>query len=117
MTTLVQDLQTLLAPLVAGGAWYGGNTQEPPTYPFITWQRVSSTPNVTLDGQTDQQNTRVQIDIIARTVAEAVAIESALEAAMSAWSVVNVPISSQDTYEDEVRAYRISKDYSIWSTN
>ena len=118
MTTLVEDLQTLLSTLsLAGGSWYAVNTSEPPTYPFIVFQRVVSSPNVTLDGPSDLQNTRVQFDIFSRQVSEAVAIEAALEAAMVAWSVSNVPLSSQDIPEPEVKAFRISKDYSVWATN
>ena len=118
MTTLVEDMQTLLSTLgAAGGSWYANNTTEPPTYPFIVFNRVSSTPNVTLDGPSDLQNTRFQIDIFALQISQAVALESALNAAMAAWSVFNVPLSSQDMYEDTVRAFRVSKDYSVWSTN
>jgi hypothetical protein len=116
-TTLLQDLAALLGPLATGGAWYGMNTQDPPVYPYITFMRISSVPNVTLDGASDLQNTRVQIDIIARDVAGAVSIESALESAFFGWTVANVPLSSQDQMETELRAYRITKDYSIWATN
>ena len=118
MTTLVQDLKTLLATLApAGGVWYQINTTEPPVYPYIVFQRVTSTPNVSFDGPSDLQNTRFQIDIFSQSVSESVAIETALEAAMFAWSVSNVPLSSQDLYESEVRARRVMKDYSVWATN
>ena len=117
MTTLLEDLQALLSPLASGSSWYGVNTTEPPAYPFIVFNRVSSTPNVSLQGPSDLQNTRVQIDIFSRSPAEAVSIESALEAAMAAWSVTNVPLSSQDMYEDAVKAWRVSKDYSVWARN
>lgn len=117
MTTLIEDLQTLLAPLASGGSWYGVNTTEPPVYPFIVFNRVVSTPNVSLDGPSDLQNTRVQIDIYSRQISEAASIEAALEAAMVAWPVTNVPLSSMDMYEDTVRAFRVSKDYSVWARN
>ena len=32
-------------------------------------------------------------------------------------SFTNVPLSSQDIYEPDVKAFRVSKDYSVWSTN
>jgi hypothetical protein len=117
MTTLIEDMKTLLAPLAANGAWYGVNTTEPPVYPYIVFSRVVSMPNVTLDGPSDLQNTRFQIDIFALQISQSVAIEAALESAMAAWSVLNVPLSSQDTYEEAVRAFRTSKDFSVWSTN
>lgn len=118
MTTLIQDLQTLLATLApAGGVWYGANTVEPPTYPYIVWQRISSTANVNLQAPSNVQNTRVQIDIFSREVSELVSLESQLETLMAGASMVNVPLTSQDLYEDPVRAYRCIKDYSVWSTN
>ena len=118
MTTLVEDIQTLLSTLApAGGVWYGNNTTEPPTYPFIVWQRVVSSPNVGLGGPSDQQNTRIQVDIFSTRIQEATAIETALEAVFAATSIVNVPLSSQDMYEDTIRAFRVSKDYSVWSVN
>lgn len=117
MTTLIEDLQALLNPLSTGGSHYAVNETEPPVYPFIVFQRIVSTANVNLSGVSDMQNTRVQIDIYARKISEATAIETALEAAFAASSITNVPISSQDLYEDVVKAFRISKDFSVWSKN
>jgi hypothetical protein len=118
MSSLIQDVQAKLVSLnPAGGVFYGINTTEPPVYPFIVWQRVVSNANAVLQGPSDLQNTRVQVDIYSRSLQQAAQLETALEAAMAAWSVQNVPISSVDVYEEEVRAYRITKDYSIWSTN
>ena len=118
MTTLVEDIQTLLSTLTpAGGVWYGVNTAEPPVFPYIVWIRVASVPNVSLGGPSDLQNTHIQIDILSRQVSELVALESALEGAMAAWGVQNVPVGTQDLYEEPVRAWRVSKEYSIWASN
>lgn len=118
MTVLIEDLQALLTTLAPpGGVWYQVNTAEPAVYPYIVFQRVSSTPNVSLDGPSDMQNTRIQIDIFARQIAHASALETSLEALMGASSISNVPLGSQDLYEDAVKAYRVSKDFSCWSTN
>lgn len=118
MSVLVQDLQALLVTLApAGGVFYGANTTEPPTYPYIVWQRITSTTNVSMGGASATQNTRIQIDIMSQTIPEATAIETALETAFAASSIVNVPISSQDIYEDLVRAFHVMKEYSIWAAN
>ena len=117
MPTVIEDLRAVLNPLAANGAWYGLNSTEPPAFPFIVFSRVSSTPNVALGGQSNVQNTRFQIDIYSRQISEAASIENALEAAMSSWSTQNVPLSSRDVYEGDVKAFRIIKDYSVWSTN
>ena len=117
MATLVEDLQALLTPLSTGGAWYGLCTASPLPSEYIVWQRVASPATVALGGPANLQNTRVQIDIYARTVARVVAIETSLEAAMAASSITNLPISSQDLPEPDTRLYRVSKDYSVWATN
>ena len=68
MTTLIQDVQALLSGLSpAGGVWYAINTTEPPAYPYIVWQRIVSVANVSLGGPSNRQNTRIQIDIVARS--------------------------------------------------
>lgn len=117
MTALIQDLQTVLNPLATGGAFYGLCTAEPPPSEYIVWMRVASTPSVSLGGPSDLQNTRVQIDVYARTVARVAAIELAVEAAMVAASITNVPLSSQDIFEPDTRLYRCIKDYSVWARN
>ena len=118
MSSVLEDTRALLLTLApVGGVWYGINTTEPPTFPYFVLQRVISTPNVSLQGQSDMQNTRFQIDIYSLKISEAVAFETALESAFLAWPIQNVPLSSQDFYEDTVKAFRISKDYSVWSKN
>ena len=111
-----QALQAVLAPLVAGKSFPNLASQDA-TPPYIVYQRVVSVTHNNLLGPSDLQNTRVQIDIYSRRISEAAQLETALEASLASWSVQNVPISSVDVYEEEVRAYRITKDYSIWSTN
>ncbi len=117
MSALIQDVAAALGTLAAGGAWYAVNTAEPPTYPYITFQRIVSTTNNTFDGATDLQNTRVQIDVYSRLISEAATIAKSIESAMSTASFACVQISAQDMYEAEVKAFRCSADYSVWSTN
>ena len=118
MSVLLEDMRVALLTLApAGGVWYAINTTEPPVFPYITMLRVSSTPNVSLQGQSVLQNTRLQIDIYSRQISEAAAIETALESLMVGLSVTNVPLTSQDFYEQDVRAFRVSKDYSLWAVN
>lgn len=117
-TTLLQDLQTVLKSLAAGGAWYQVNEAQPPVYPYITYARVVSATNNVLSAPTDLQNTRVQIDVYARSIAQAEAIADSVGPAMRAgpWKSA-VQLSVDDLYEDEIRAYRLVLDFSIWATN
>lgn len=118
MTTLTEDVKTLLDTLgAAGGVHNMINEDAPLVYPFVVFQRVASDANVSLSGPSALQNTRLQIDLYGRTVAQVSALELALETAMAAWAVQNVPLISQDFYDEQAGAYRISKDFSVWSTN
>ena len=118
MSTLVEDVQALLVTLnPAGGVWYAVNTKQQAVYPYVVWQRIVSVPNVALSGPSALQNTRIQIDIYARQVSDLVSMETSLEAAWAAALISNVPLGSQDVYEDDVKAYRSIKDYSIWASN
>lgn len=117
MTTLIEDLQALLNPLVAGGSHYAVNELEAPTYPYIVFQFVVSTDSVCLSGPSDLQNTRVQIDVYSRTVSGLAALADTVDATMFASAITNIPISSQDIYESDVKAWRRIRDYSVWSKN
>lgn len=117
MSTLLEDLQALLNPLVQGGAWPLANEMQPPTYPYIVFGRITSPTNVNLSGPSDLQNTRLQIDIFAKTMLEADSIARSVDAAFQASGITHVSIDSRDVWEEPVRAYRISRDYSIWARN
>lgn len=121
MTTLVQDINTaLLALAPAGGVWNGANTSEPAAAavcPYIIFLRIVSTANNSLSGASNLQNTRVQIDVLDRTYSSAAALAELVQAAIAAAFPQSIQVSSFDAYEDLVKAYRVSADYSIWSTN
>lgn len=119
MTTLAETLQAVLDPLAAGGSWFLENTQDPPTYPYIVWTNVVSSTNATLNGASDLQNTRVQIDLFHTSSISGAAqalgqLETAVRNALAASSLVNVPLSSYDMSVPEVRAYRRVLEFSIW---
>lgn len=115
--SLIEDIQAVLNPLAAGGSWYAINTTEPPVYPYIIFTRIISTTNNTLQGPTDLQNTRIQIDLIGRSVSELDTLDRSVESAMESASFTNIQLSSQDVYEPEIKAFRVTKDYSVWATN
>lgn len=120
MASLFEDIQAALVGCAApGGAWYAVNTSEvangPGTSaPFIVWQRIVSTDNVSLLGPSNLQNTRFQVDVFAPRIADAVALMDTVEAAMLAAPISAIPVSSQDLYEEPVKLFRISRDFSAW---
>lgn len=118
MSTLIEDVTALLTTLApSGGVHYGNNDAQPAAYPYIVWQRIVSTPNVTLDGPSDLQNTRIQVDVFSDRISQASALGTSVEALFAAWSVQNVPESSQDLYEAAIKAHRVTLDFSVWAKN
>ena len=117
MTTLIEDLQAVLNPLVAGGCWYQVNTAQPPVFPYIVFLDVVSSTNVTFKGPSDLQNSRIQIDVYSPTASATINAAKAIDAAMQASALNNVPISSQGFYESDVKLFRQLREYSVWSTN
>ncbi|MDD2728174.1 DUF3168 domain-containing protein [Malikia sp.] len=82
--------------------------------PYIVYQRVSSSSENTLDGRSGLVNTRMQIDVFARTYAQALSVTSAIDGLMDAWEVQNISILSADSFEPDTRLHRVTSDYSIW---
>ena len=113
--TVQEQLLTLLSGATAAGTRvYPMTAPDAVVKPYITYQRVSSSPDLVLSGNSGLTNTRMQIDAYARTYAEATSIATQIATLMAAWSVQNVAIVSQDFYDDPVKLFRVSHDYSLW---
>jgi hypothetical protein len=110
-------LFNLLNGLV-GGRMYPMVAPDSPTVPFIVYQNITNSPEYTLGNTSPINNTRMQIDCYSDTyggVKSLVAsVQSAMQAAAQAKTLVNVPKMSSDLYEAEVKLYRVTQDYSIW---
>lgn len=117
MTTLVESIQAVLDPLVSGHAWYQVNTAQPQVLPYIVFGRIPSPAHVTLQGPSQLQNTRLQIDAYSRSVQELIALGDSIETAMVSAGFTNVPLSSRDLYEPDTKLYRTCYEYSVWSAN
>lgn len=113
--SIQQQLVTLLSGATDAGAQVSPLTAPDGTVaPYITYQRISANSENVLSGSSGVVNTRMQIDVYADSYAQAQTIAAQVDALMAAWSVQNVSVLSQDIYEDLVKLYRISQDYSIW---
>lgn len=113
--SIQEQLLTLLSGATAAGARvYPMTAPDAVASPYITYQRISSNTENVMSGNSGLTNTRMQIDVYATTYAQATSIANQIDTLMAAWAVQNVPISSQDFYEDPVELFRVSSDYSIW---
>lgn len=108
-----ETLKTTLSSLVAGRV-YPLIAPNKPTVPFIIYQNIANTPEVTLADGIPINNTRMQIDCYDKTYAGAKALAVSIQIAMAAASFINVPAMSQDLYEADVKLYRVQQDYSLW---
>jgi Protein of unknown function (DUF3168) len=114
MASLIEQVVTLLGGIASGGVHYAVNNLQTITTPYIVILRVSSVQNVALGGPSDLQNTRLQVDIYAKTVAEIDALGRQVSAAFTGWSVKNVPLLTMDTFEPDTKLFHTVKDFSIW---
>lgn len=93
-----------------------------PTYPLIVYYLIGGKPDNTLTDASGLTHSRVQIDALAPTYASAKTLAEAITDALNAktYTVSNVKIGSivkqseRDAYEDEVVAYRIILDFTMW---
>lgn len=113
--TIQQQLAALLSGATdAGARVYPLTAPDGVVKPYVTYQRISVNAENVLAGASGLANTRVQIDVYAATYGEACAIASQVGELMAAWPVQNVCVLSKDFYEDPVKLFRVSADYSIW---
>ena len=116
-STLMEQVAAALEPLVAGGAWPGRATIEPILYPYITFFRVVTAAELTFDGLTDMQSTRLQIDVFTLRYGDADALLRRVIATMLGAFVVG-SVDSQDFPPDpSTDAFRCMADLTLWSTD
>ena len=95
------------------------------TLPACTYQRISTVPEYTHDGDSLLERLRFQFDVWAETYAEACQQADTLRAAWSGYSgqVYETPaiyisaafiLSRRDLYEPETQSYRATTDVSMW---
>ena len=112
--SLQTSLQTALAGLASGGAWNLRAAQNT-VAPYIVWQRVIQATNNSTSGASNLQNTRVQIDVYAKDYPTADSVATSIESSIAA-AFNSVKLSEQDFFEDDTKLYRISQDFSLWTT-
>lgn len=111
--TIEDQIYTLLGALVANRA-YPLTAGDTPVAPYIVYQNIANTPEVTLADGVPINNTRMQFDVYDKTYEGAKALAAQVVTAMAGSAITNVPLMNQDLYEPEVRLYRVQMDYSIW---
>jgi len=85
-------------------------------FPAVTYQRVSGDRVYSLSGYSTLENARLQIDCWATSFETVKDLGDKMRQVVdSATAFASNLISDQDLYENEVKVYRVSMDFSIWN--
>ncbi len=102
---------------VFSGRLYPSIASDSAVTPYAVYFRVSSIEQSTLDpngGDGNPTNTRLQLDIWAKSYAEAQSKAGEVKAVLKSWTVENNVGLEQDMYESETKLYRVMLDISTW---
>lgn len=116
MSTPAESLFTALAGLASGGVWPLVAAQGT-VAPYITFQNIANPTINTLDGATNIQNNRMQIDAFASTYAGVATLARSIDTTLAALGAMYIKINDQMLYEPETKLYRVLLEYSIWATD
>jgi hypothetical protein len=112
--TVQETLYTALQSTV-GGRLYPLVTPSPVTLPYAVYQVISQVPSNVLADTPGLFNTRIQVDVFARTYAECQTLKASVRTAMvSGFGFKATEINTTDLFEEEARLYRVSLDWSVW---
>lgn len=75
--------------LVSHRIWQDFATVKEPSYPYLTFQQISSPGQYHMDGETDLAGTTFQVDIWARTVAERQTLTDAVRRAIGGFNGIS----------------------------
>lgn len=85
-------------------------------FPAITYLRVSGDRIYSLSGYSTLENPRMQVDCWSTSFETTKGLADEVRQAMdNATAFASILISDQDLYEDEMKLYRISMDFSVWN--
>lgn len=118
---LAQLLYSLLNGSVVGGL-HPDQAPEDATKPYAVYAEIARPPNVTLAGESDLQNTRLQITVWSETSLESKTLAATLYALMTAQSIYGSPIAFEVTplnrgtsiVDPETRLFGTILEFSVW---
>lgn len=83
--------------------------------PCVTWLQVAGTPENVISEKPPVDNRRIQIDCWSTTYSGALALGDAVRAALE--SAGNCASLNGDDFDSDVKLYRISFDFSFWTSH
>lgn len=113
---VIQTIHDHLSALsIAGGVHHVQNRRRPLVVPYALTTVIAAPVNNSLRGESDLQNVVVQIDVFAEKVSECASVSAAIAQRMPTINVSSVRTDLRESFEPEVKLYRISQDFSVWS--
>jgi hypothetical protein len=114
--SLETKIYTLLSGVVAvvGTRIYPLVAPQEAELPLIVYTRISSGREYSMDGYSNLENPRMQIDCFAGTYAEVKTLSEAVVSAMRAATTFSVASDNPIEFYEDDETYRISTDFSIW---
>ena len=83
--------------------------------PSITYLKVSDSPVIGFGGENSRRNARFQIDCWTTTYSDVKSLEDAIKLAMvDGPDFSTVRITSEDLYDNDMKLFRVSTDFSVW---
>lgn len=82
--------------------------------PAIVYQRISSLPVNSLDGDSDLDSVRIQISVWANTYNEVKELSSVVRITLNDSVLKLVTENDTDDYEPETKRFRVLTDYVVW---
>lgn len=99
---------------LAGGRVYPLVLPDITILPAIIYQRVSSVPINSLDGDSGLDSVRMQISTWAATYKEAKTLSASVRSALDSSTMKIVTENDTDDYEPETKRFRVITDYVVW---
>lgn len=113
LVTLLQNNSDVAALVV--DRIYPDILPQSPTYPAITYAELMAGDINTLSGSSDLLNPHMQIDCWATTRLGAKGLANKVKTAIEGGTTIKgFRTSGRSMYEDDVKIYRYSADYSLW---
>ena len=99
-------------PTAAGLRVYPMLMPQEPAYPALTYQRIANDPIASLDGNSNLDRVRLQIDCWALTYLAAKNLAAEVRAEMA--TIGALLLLDLDDYESNEKVYRVTMDFSLW---
>ena len=99
---------------LAGGRVYPIVLPDSVSLPAIVYQRISSVPITSLDGDSGLDSVRIQISVWGNTYKEVKDLSVTVRATLNSSALKITTENDTDDYEPETKRFRVLTDFVVW---